>query len=154
MIVGHIYLATSSDDASEQFATLVEALDRLAVEQTVLVANGKLARRLQCCPYVVVGPIVKSPITAFCLMSDVDIVHIHDVNSGQAGLLMTLTRSTPFVMTTADTCSASRNPLKRSVFQRAQSLIPPSDIQAEGLIQTYNRIVDEWEKLRQDRECG
>ena len=35
---------------------------------------------------------------AYCLMPEVDIVHIHEPDSGQAGLLLTLARSIPFVM--------------------------------------------------------
>lgn len=154
MIIGHICLAARADDAVDRFAALVEALDRLAVEQTVLVASAPLARRLQSCPYVTVGPIVRSPVVAYCLMPDVDVVHIHDDKSGQAGLLLTLTRSTPFVMTTPEKSSPGRNPLKRSVFHRAQSLISPSDMNPEHLLRVYRRTVDDWSKLRQDADCG
>ena len=87
--IGHIYLSTASDDAASEFALLVEALDRLAVEQHAIVSSAALARRLQSCPYVTVGPVVKSPVVAYCLMPDIDLVHAHDEKSGQAGLLLT-----------------------------------------------------------------
>jgi len=152
--IGHICLTTASDDTITRFTSLIEAFDRLAIEQHVLVASIALARRLQSCPYVTVGPVVKTPVMAYCLMPKVDLVHIHDNTSGQAGLLLTLTRSTPFVMTTPDKISTSRNPLKRSVFQRAQSLIPPSEAEPEKLISLYRQTIDAWSKLPQDADCG
>lgn len=150
MKVGHIYLATAPGGAVMDFASLVEALDRLAIDQHVLVADVALARRLQSCPYVTVGPVVKTAVVAYCLMPDIDIVHIHDDKSGQAGLLLTLTRAIPFVMTTAETSHDGRNPLKRSVFHRAQGLIPPSVTEPEELIEIYKRSVDAWSKFPQD----
>lgn len=39
MKIGHIYLATSADDAIERFASLIEALDRRAIQQIALVAS-------------------------------------------------------------------------------------------------------------------
>ena len=152
--IGHIYLETASDDTILQFAALIEALDRLAVEQHVLVASTALARRLDCCPYVTIGPVVKTPVMAYCLMPDVSIVHIHDGKSGQAGLLLTLTRSIPFVMTTPDTTTKSRNPLKRSILHRAQSLVPPEDAEPEKLVRLYRRTVAAWSKLPQDADSG
>lgn len=154
MKIGHICLAAATDDAVTRFALLVEALDLLAIEQHVLVGSVALARRLQCRPYVTVGPVVRTPVMAYCLMPSVDVVHIHDNKSGQAGLLLTLTRSTPFVMTTAEEASTSRNPLKRSVFQRAQSLIRPSETEPEQLIETYRRTIDAWSKFPEDANCG
>lgn len=154
MKIGHIYLATSADDAFERFASLIEALDRLAIQQTVLVASNSLARRLDCCPYVTVGSIVRTPVTAYCLMPKVDVAHIHDDKSGQAGLLLTLTRSTPYVMTMPGVSDKSRNPLKRSVYQRAQSLILPADMEPEKLIHIYRRTIDEWSRLQQGADCG
>jgi hypothetical protein len=152
--IGHIFLSTASDDSILEFASLVEALDRLAIEQHVLVASVPLVRRLQSCPYVTVGPVVKTPVMAYCLMPNIDIVHIHDSKSGQAGLLLTLTRSIPFVMTTPETGTDSRNPLKRSVFHRAQEFIPPSDAEPQKLIEIYRRTVDGWSKFPQDADCG
>jgi hypothetical protein len=152
--IGHIYLANDPDEATTQFASLVEALDRLAVDQHVLVANLALARRLQCCPYVTVGPVVNSPVMAYCLMPDVDLVHIHDSKSGQAGLLLTLARSTPFVITTLNEQTTSRNPLKRSMLRRAQSLISPSESDPEKLIGIYRQTIDTWSELPQDADGG
>lgn len=152
--IGHIYLAKESDEAIQQFAPLIEAMDRLAIDQHVLVASLVLARRLQCCPYVRVGPVVRTPVMAYCLMPDVDLVHIHDDKSGQAGLLLTLTRSIPFVMTIANKEMASRNRLQRSMLQRAQSLVLPSDTDPENLIGIYRRTIDAWSELPQDADCG
>lgn len=40
MKISHIYLAISADDAIERVASLIEALDRLAIQQTALVASN------------------------------------------------------------------------------------------------------------------
>ena len=152
--IGHIYLATASDDAIMHFASLVEGLDRLAIEQHLLISSTALVRRLQSCPYVTIGPVVRTPVMAYCLMPDVDLVHTHDDKSGQAGLLLTLTRSTPFVMTTSEEKATGRNPLKRSMLQRAQSLISPSEADAEEIIRIYRRTIDARSELPQDADCG
>lgn len=91
---------------------------------------------------------------AYCLMPDIDVVHVHDGKSGQAGLLLTLTRSIPFVMAASETSDATRNPLKRSILHRAQALIEPSRMQPESLIDIYRRAVDAWSKLPEDANCG
>ena len=152
--IGHIHLATASDGSIMRFASLVERLDRLAIEQHILVSSTALARRLQSCPYVTIGPVVRTPVMAYCLMPDVDLVHIHDDKSGQAGLLLTLTRSTPFVMTTPEERATSRNPLKYSMLRRAQSLISPSEGDADEIIRIYRRTIDAWSELPQDADCG
>ncbi len=155
MKIGHICLSTVPDDAILQFAALIEALDRLAIEQHVLVASIALARRLQSCPYVTLGPIVKTPVMAYCLMPEIDVVHIHDDKSGQAGLLLTLTRSIPFVMTSHETRKDSRNPLQRSVLHRARNLIAPDDVgNPERLVEIYRRAINGWSKLPEDADCG
>ncbi len=154
MKIGHILLVTDADEAVRRVTTLIEALDRLAVEQHVLVGSQSLARRLHSCPYVTVGPVVRTPVMAYCLMPRVDLVHIHDEKSGQAGLLLTLTRSTPFVMTAPGAeAASSANPLRRSVLNRAQSLIPLSRHEPDDLLQIYQEAIDAWSKLPQDADC-
>lgn len=153
MKIGHIYLAAATDDSIDHFASLIEAFDRLAIEQHVLVASVALARRLQCCPYVAVGPVVRTAVMAYCLMPKVDLVHVHDDKSGQAGLLLTLTRSTPFVMTTAGKSGNGQGPLRRSVLSRARALIPPSDTDPERLVSVYHSTINAWSKLPQDADC-
>jgi len=153
MKIGHIYLATTSVDAIMHVTSLVEGLDRLAIEQHLLVSSTALVRRLQSCPYVTIGPVVKSPVIAYCLMPKVDLVHIHDEKSGQAGLLLVLTRSTPFVMTASETATKTRNPLNRSIMRRAQSLISTSETNAEDIIRIYRQTIDAWSELPQDADC-
>ena len=128
---------------------LVEALACREVEQHVLVAGVALARRLASCDDVTVGPIVKSPVMAYCLMPDVDLAHVHEVKSGQAGLLLTLTRTIPFVLTTGRTELGSKNPLTRSVFHRAAQIIPPIDSEAVDRaanehLQVYANTLKSW----------
>ncbi len=137
-----------------RFTTLVESLDRLTIDQHVLVSSAALARRLHSCPYVTVGPVVKTPVMAYCLMPSVDVVHIHDTKSGQVGLLLTLTRSTPFVMTCDGENRSGRNPIRRSIFERAQAMVSPSELDTESIVSIYRKTVDAWSELPQDADCG
>ena len=149
MKIGQICLATPSDEISEQFASLVEALARHDIEQHVLVASVALAQRLAACDSVTVGPVVKSPVMAYCLTPTVDLAHVHEIRSGQAGLLLTLTRSIPFVITTRANAADSRNPLTRSVLHRAADTIsdintrPARQAAAEHL-RIYHRAIETW----------
>ena len=127
MKIGHICLAPPDSFVSEHFAALVVALDRHDIEQHVLVGDVALARRLAACPHVTVGPIVKTPVMAYCLMPEVDMAHIHESRSGQAGLLLTLTRSIPFVITTAQSGKNGMSPLTKSVLHRAALTITMED---------------------------
>ena len=125
--IGHICLTPPGNDISEYFAALVEALDRHDADQHVLVASVVLGKRLAACQNVTVGPVVRTPVMAYCLMPDVDLAHVHESRSGQAGLLLTLTRSIPFVITTAGSNDNKLNPLTRSVLRRAAHTIVRSD---------------------------
>ena len=154
MRIGHICLATESDEVTAGFTSLVEALDRLAIEQHVLVASVSLARRLQSRPYVTVGPVVKTAVTACCLMPNVDLVHIHDAKGEQAALLLRLTRSIPFVMTVRDPGDTGLNTLSRAVRQRAACLLQQPYDEVDEIIATYRQVVDKWSKLPQDADCG
>jgi hypothetical protein len=129
MNIGHICLTVPYSEASENFAALVEALDDFGVSQHVLVANMALARRLAKCAHVTVGPVVKTPVMAYCLMPDVDVAHMHENKSGQSGLLLTLTRSIPFIMTVDDGIEQDKNPIARSVANRAVQTIERYDIE-------------------------
>ena len=149
MKIGQICLATAADAHGDRFAELVEALAGREVEQHVLVSSVALARRLAACDHVTVGPLVKSPVMAYCLMPDVDVAHVHEVKSGQAGLLLTLTRMIPFVLTTDSADLGSKNPLKRSVFHRAAQMIPPIEGEpveriASEHLQIYSEALKSW----------
>lgn len=127
MQIGHINLEPSMNGISEHFIRLVEALDRQGFAQHVLVANAALAKRIAVYDGVSTGPVTRTPIMAACLMTDVSVVHAHDLAGGRAGLLMTLTRSIPYVLTSRSSAAPARNPITRSVLTRAASVICPSD---------------------------
>jgi hypothetical protein len=118
----------------EHFIRLIEGINRLGIEQHVIVRNKALARRLAVYEKVTVGPTVTTAVTAYCLMPNVDVVHTHDVASGHAGLLLTLTRSIPYVATRRSALPPGRNPIIRSVYGRAASLICPSDRAAAAVL--------------------
>ena len=135
MIVGHINLATSMNGTGEHFIRLIEALNRHGIEQHVLVANLSLAKRVKVYDGVTTGPVVKTPIMAYCLMPDVKVVHAHDNSGGQAGLLMTLTRSIPYIFTRRDALPVGKNPIARSTVRRAAGLICPDAEAAASLLE-------------------
>lgn len=119
MKIGHICLLAEDSPDVAWFADLVDAISRHDVEQYVLVGDTNLAKRLQGCTNVTVGPTVRSPVLAYCLMPNIDIAHVHDSESGQAGLLLTLTRSIPFVLTADEDIAEDSSPLTRSIRNRA-----------------------------------
>ncbi|MDX1515761.1 MAG: glycosyltransferase [Woeseiaceae bacterium] len=131
MLVGHINLAASMNGIGEHFIRLVEALDRQNIEQHVLVANQSLAKRICVYERVIVGPVVKTPVLAYCLMPDVRVVHAHDSSGGQAGLLMTLTRSTPYILSRRSTQPIGRNPIVRAMIRRAAGIVCPTEAAAK-----------------------
>ncbi len=126
MRIGHIDLSVHISTAQEQLVVLVEALTAHGVEQHVLVRNPFLAKRLAVCTEVSVGPIVRSPVTAFCVMPDVDIVHAHDRKAISSGLLLRLTRSIPFVLTHRQCSTPGNNPITRFKYGRAAGIVCPS----------------------------
>ena len=149
MKIGHICLAGNSNRHGDRFAMLVEALAEKNIEQHVLVASAVLARRLAEPAAVTVGPVVKTPVMAYCLMPDVDLAHIHDVKSGQAGLLLTLTRTIPYVISAETSERTSKNPLTRSVYRRTAQLMPvmakaPVKEVAEAYLRIYRDALQSW----------
>ena len=154
MKVGHLCLARKTPRSAARFIALVEALDRLAVRQYVLVADAAVARRLQGCPYVEVGPIVRSPVVANCLVPAIDIVHAHDERGAQAGLLLTLTRSIPYVLTAGLTRASRGGSLHRSVLSRARAQVPPDLLDADALIETYQRAAGAGSEFPENADSG
>jgi hypothetical protein len=143
MYIGHVNLAKSLDGAAAYFVTLIEELRDHGVQQHVLVRNVELAKRLDLVANVTVGPAVRSALTAYCLMPAVDIVHIHDLSDGQAGLLLTLTRSIPFVVTQQNNAPA-HGLLATAVLQRAVGMIHAGDSDAAKHLRIYRHAVTTW----------
>ncbi len=133
MQVGHINLHKYMNGNGEHFVRLIEGLDRLHLKQHIVVRNESLARRLKVCDGVTVGPTARTPVTAYCLMPKVDVVHAHDEAGGHAGLLLTLTQSIPYVVTRRSALPPGANPIIRSVYGRAIGLICPSELSAAAI---------------------
>jgi len=140
--IGHINLADSFNATDEHFFGLIESLRRHSFEQYVLVRNVDLAKRLAVIDGVTVGPAIRSAITAYCLMPAVDIIHIHDTKSAPAGLLSTLTRGVPFVMTRRSEPGRIMNPLASAVQNRAAGFIDENKIAVGDYIEIYRRAAD------------
>ena len=137
MYVGHINLEKSFNHTAEKFINLVDSLQQLDLRQYVIVRNVALARRLDGLNNVTVGPVVRSPITAYCLMPPVDVVHIHDHSGWQAGLLLFLTKSIPFVLTQREANSDANSSLASSIYKRAAGLIDETEISADEHLHVY-----------------
>ncbi len=142
MRIGHINLAESFTGAGNHFVGLIESLQRRPVQQYVLVRNLALAKRLDLIDGLTVGPIVRSPVTAYCLMPEVDVVHIHDRSGLPAGLLLTLTKSVPFVLTRHTSVMKSRNPLHQSAHNRASGFIDEDQVDIEVHLRIYRHAVN------------
>ncbi|MGI9220278.1 MAG: hypothetical protein ACR2QS_04480 [Woeseiaceae bacterium] len=142
MKVGQIYLEKAANDGARQFQAIVEGLDRLAVEQHVLVASTSLARSLSGLPYVTVGPVVSTPVMAYCLIPEVDVAHVHDSKSGQTGLLLTLTRAVPYVITSTEPMRLKRHSMWASILNRAKASISSDELHPDSLIETYRRAIE------------
>lgn len=134
MKVGHINLARSFNGTGEHFVALVEALERQGISQHVIVRNQSMARRVAVYGNVTIGPVTSSPVVALCMMPQVDVVHAHNERSAQAGLVLTLTRSIPFVMSCRDISKRPGNPVQRSILNRAAGLICSNRAVAESLL--------------------
>ncbi len=145
MYIGHINLAKSFNGAGDNFVRLIEAIQEYGTTQYVLVRNVALAKRLDLVDGVTVGPTVRSAIMAYVLMPHVDVVHVHSQADGQAGLLLTLTRSIPFVLTRNDE-PAKRNPLAQAVNKRASGYIYRHDANAAKHLRAYQHAIDAWRK--------
>lgn len=142
MHIGHINLSESFNDAGENFVALIESLQQHSMQQHVLVRNAALAKRIGLIENVTVGPVVRSPLIAYGLMPHVDVVHIHDLVSRSAGILLALTRSVPFVLTRHEAMANSRNPLDQAACKRASGFIEESQTGISEHLQVYRRAVD------------
>ena len=143
MHVGHINLAKSFNGAGENFVKLIEALQERGANQYVIVRNVALAKRLDLVDNVTVGPTVRSAVMAYVLMPHVDVVHVHNASDGQAGLLLTLTRSIPYVLT-QNGGAAGRGPLVQAVNNRASGFIYRHDANAGKHLRAYQHAIDSW----------
>ena len=143
MRIGHINLARSFNGAGEHFVRLIEALQNEGVQQHLLVHNVELAKRLDIIEHVSAGPVVRSPVSAFALMPPVDVVHAHDAAGGQAGLLLLLTRSTPYVLNMGGQ-EGIGGPIARAVNKRASGLIHQCDADGAKCLRIYRHALATW----------
>ena len=140
MKVGQIYLEKTGGDSARQFQAVVEGLDRLAIEQHVLVASASLARSLSALPFVTVGPVVGNPVMAYCLVPEVDVAHVYDSKSGQTALLLTLTRAIPYVITAGETGN-SKQSIWHSIWERASATIETDGLHPDRLLESYHQAL-------------
>ena len=140
--IGHINLAPSFSSAGDNFIALIEALRRHGIHQHLVVRDASLAKRLSIIENVAVGSTVRSSIIAYCMMPDVDVVHIHDSASANAGLLLTLTRSIPFVLNYDECQSQSHSPVLQATISRSSGVVAPGTCDAVEHMKLYRRAAD------------
>lgn len=127
MRIGHVFLASESEDTRQHLTVLVRALSVLGIEQHALVGDETLAQVLGSIDSVTVGPLVRTPIMACCLMPNVDLAHIHDIKGAQTGLLLALTRSVTYIITQRSTSFSASNAIMRSAYRRARCIVCQSE---------------------------
>lgn len=140
MRIGHVDLSAHIAVAEEQLVVLVEALSSHGVEQHVLVRNPFLAKRLSVCGGVSVGPIVRSPVTAYVLMPTVDLVHVHENGAVCAGVLLKLTRSFPYILTYRQFSTPGNNPIKRLQYRHSAGIVCPSEDITDAMLDYVSDI--------------
>lgn len=145
VLVGHINLAKSRDGLGEYFIDLVAGLARAGIEQHVIVRHDTIAKRLALIDAVQVGPTVSSTVMAYCLMPAVDVVHVHDPADGQAGLLLTLTRSMPYVLTRRGD-PPGQGPIAGAVLRRAAGFVFLGDADVDKHLRLYRRAMSNWRR--------
>ncbi len=140
MKIGHLNLSANMTPGEEQLVILVEALAVHGVQQHAVVRNPQLAGRLAACRNVSVGPLARSPATAYCLMPRVDVAHAHDGRAVQTGLLLTLTRSVPYVLTYRNSELPAGSTVTRCFYRRAEGIVCPADAITDVLRNYFNDI--------------
>ncbi len=123
MRVGHINLSRPGESDSREFIALVEALHCEGIEQHLVIRDRSIARKLVPLDGVSIAPMAHTAVTASCLVPAVDIAHIHDASAAQAGLILTLTRSIPYVLSHRGSLPNGRNPLAHAVYRRAACVV-------------------------------
>ena len=143
MRIGHLDLSRHLAGAEEQLVVLAEALSAQGIEQHAIVGNPFLARRLSVCTGITVGPVVRSPLAATFLMPAVDLVHVHDRNGANAGILLNMARSMPYVLTQRNLPVTGGLARIHPRYARAESIICPSqDVANAARRMLPDKIVD------------
>ena len=122
MKIGHINLAKEYGGSGHQLLMLAKALSNHRIEQHAVVSNPILARRLLEHVDISISPLVNSPVTAYGLMPNVDLAHLHDSKSMPSGLLLTMTRSIPYIVTHRSLEPPPAHALARSMYRRAEGI--------------------------------
>ncbi len=135
--VAHVHLASQHDLSSQQLAILARGLSGLNVDQHAVVRCQQVAEQLSRVPYVTIGPLVSSPIVANCLLPCADICHAHDARSAQTGLLLTLTRSIPFILSYRSQTTVSDAPITKAINRRSRAIVCASIIDQQRLLQDF-----------------
>ncbi len=123
MRVGHVSLSRPGEGDASAFIALVEALHCERIDQHLVVRDRSIAHQLMSLEGISIGPIVHTAVTASCLVPAVDVAHVHDASAGQAGLILTLTRSIPYVLTHRGRLPNGCNPLTHAVYRRAACVV-------------------------------
>ncbi len=137
LVIGHIMLAPEFDRGAECLLRLTSLLAELGVQQHALVANGRLATRLEARAGMPVVRCASSAVEACCDLQACDLVHAHDAEAGKAALLLKLTSSQRYVLTHVPSLTNGADTVLDSLNRRADCVVCTSDAAARELRRKY-----------------
>jgi len=140
LTIGHIDLSPGAGAEVSGLASIVVFLAASGVRQHVVAGDMALCRRLCDVDGVAVGPTTSAPAVAFSQMPAVDVLHVHDERSAEAGLLMALTRSTPYIYSDAAANDLPVGPVSAAIYRRASSIVCPDPATADRIVRFDPRI--------------
>lgn len=142
MRIGHICLSKDANCSARRFVRLIQTLALHGFEQHVIVRNAVIAKGVERTKGVSVESDIRTPVSAFCMMSSVDVVHLHDRFSWQAGLLFVLTKSVPYVLTALPVSEQFGGAVVNATQRRAAALIDPEIADVATHIQIYRQATE------------
>ena len=122
MYIGHIRLSETFDESAHQLLQLVLALAERRVRQHAVIACPQLAARLEHAN-VSVQRCDAAPMDAYCAFHACDLAHAHDPLAAKTALLLKLTTAQPYVLTYREPNRAARDPVLRSAYRRAETVL-------------------------------
>lgn len=133
VFIGHVNLSKRFDSSGTQLLLLTRALSKHGVRQHAVVRCPLLLEGLSDITNVSLGPLADSPVMANCVLPAVDLAHLHDTRSATTGLILSLTRSIPYIITIRGRAVPAHHAIARSIHRRAACVICTTDPMRETM---------------------
>ena len=159
MFIGHVCLSKDFGLTAKQLLLLVDAIGHQGIQQSVVVRCPSLAHRLANCTNVTVAGLADSPVIAYSMVPPVDLAHMHDPDGVHAGLLLALTRSTPYIITCRSSAALEESVIVRAAYRRAACIVCTTPTTADVLQafcpgSSIDIIRDAGDPQRQNRDAN